>query len=219
MEICEGLASLEVLVCSLHHFQSAACLSAFKCLKRLRLEVSADWLATEESLFTHLPSSSMDSIEHLTITIGVSHAIHWPIWITQFKECPRLSTLNCILFEFAGNNSLPHYLKQLPKSLRQLNVPPIPFSKPLKSEEQELAFCSSPEFIDCFQHFPKKLARLSFGYPLQHPSEPRSKPLMLSDDCFTHLPPKLVSLFLKNVVGITERLENVIPRSCKILRR
>jgi hypothetical protein len=217
--VCERLESLESLTCDLHLLEHPSCLQAFKCLKALHFRVCLDYLADETSLFSNLSVSTVNTIESVVLDLmNPNPSRLWPTWVTQLRECPRLERINCTPFEMlCGNDCLPLYLKCLPPSLTELGMPPMPMflapSSPEKEKAETLAFISSPEFVDCFHHFPKSLTDLSFGYPCPNPSKDsnRAQPIMLPDDCFTHLPPSLTHLNLLNVVGLTERFWDIIP--------
>jgi hypothetical protein len=214
-EVCDRLESLEKLVCYLHHFESASCLSAFKCLKILEWSITEEELTFEEQLFSNFQKSCLQSVESVLLGL-MGRAPFWPIWLTQFKECQHLKTLKCSFFDIAraaGNDSMPLYLKCLPPSLTVLDVPPIavhPLS--IYQTQQIEASNSSPDFIECFHHLPTTLQSLSFGSAIWDPVSQQYMPVVLSDDCFTHLPTSLTHLNLINVCGLTERLWEIIPR-------
>ena len=205
--VCERLNSLQILDCSLHHLESASCLRGFKRLETLLLGVEQDFLSNEETLFSHLP---VETVDHVQLDISTDSAVFWPMWLVQLQSCKRLRSLTCTLERYCGNDSLPLYLKCLPSSLTELNVPPIPHSKSISLEKED-PLLSTPEFLDCFHHFPNKLASLCFGVPALDPAANDRVPIRLSDECFTHLPPSLTHLNLLNVTGITDRFWNVLP--------
>jgi hypothetical protein len=109
----------------------------------------------------------------------------------------------------------PEYFKHLPPSLTELKVPPVSWDTTTsKSASEEAAFLSSPEFIECFRHFPNTLTDLSFGFPLMNGGTGSYKPRKLIEDCFAHLPASLTRLNLENVsMCITDRFWDAIPPS------
>jgi hypothetical protein len=85
--VCERLELLKVLYCSLHHFESIGHLNAFKCLKSLYIEarLSRDSLS-QEALFSHLSTSSVDTIETINLTIANPQATQWPLCCINWKS-------------------------------------------------------------------------------------------------------------------------------------
>jgi hypothetical protein len=212
-EVCERMENLEELDCSSDHLALLSDLNAFIRLKGFVFNVKDARLTKEGKLFSHLSEALKDSLETIRIIITRQFGPLWPVWMAQLTEYRKLTSLACILDTFCGDNwlKIPTFLKCLPPSLTQLQVPPIPLSKPMNSLEEEVALIASPEFRKCFRHLPKSLIDLHFGFPRSHPEFHSPYPLRLSDDCFAHLPPSITHLSLSNVCGITEQFWDVIP--------
>jgi hypothetical protein len=210
-DICERLEALHELDCYMIHLESITCLGAFKFLKKLHLAVY-DVESLADSVFPPFISPFLETVNLEVLTTCCKQ---WPFWILQFKEHPSIRKLKCFLHyvdDGSANSQenedfeIPKHLKCLPIRIESLWIPP-----PLlpRTQESALPIISSPEFIDCFRHFPSTLRELTFAET--DPINNEELPLWLSDDCFTHLPPSLTHLQLQNVCGLTDHFWDIIP--------
>jgi hypothetical protein len=207
-DACKRLAFLQDLDCCLHNFATASCLSAFACLKKLKLYVVDEHLQSEESLLSHLTSPVM---EEISIEIGalLAPSRAWPSWLSQLTHHVNLRILSLEIRKphFTPPMTLPDYLKLLPPKLESLKLPPAL----LPSDQTEATeILSNPEFLDCYRHFPNTLTKLSFAHTIEI-GRRKSPPSWLSDDCFAHLPHSLTELVLEDIRGLTDRFWDVIP--------
>lgn len=232
--VCERLQTLEAIECYLHHFETSSCLSSLKCIQRLTMSVNEGHLSSEELLFTHLTSNNLQELS-LHISTPSQSVCTWPIWLSQLQNHDSIHTLSCSVNTWIANDAneegeqdeidlskdsnptwgtvsqiptIPEYLKCLPPKLESLYIHP-----PLLPQYQAKAapIISSPEFLDCFRHFPATLNSLIFADTPIDPSTFDQDVLWLSDECFTHLPPSLTQLEVLNVLGLTERFWDIIP--------
>jgi hypothetical protein len=216
--VYEGTEMLEVLECCLHHLESITCFNIFKRLKFLQLRVEEQHLSNEESIFSGFHQSSVDTLEELQLTMGAGATPPWPKWLLELEKFQNIKKLTCqtrmLMSEDEDRASvLPEHFKHLPPHLEELDVPPIPtpilFARTSNDDWENLV--SSPDFLDCFHHFPSSLTRLSIGGQFTDRLTLATRPLKLSDACFTHLPPNLTYLNLTTVIGLTNRIWEILP--------
>jgi hypothetical protein len=193
----------------LDQLESTSCLGALKSLKHLFLHVCQGHLASEQNLFSSL---SRETIEEISIGSDGRTYTHWKSWLAPLQECPNLKRLSCVMnTSFGLEFGLPLYLKCLPQSLIRLEIQPFAKCKSLECQsENDIAFLSSPEFVDCFHHLPRNLIDLNLGH--------YQNLVRLSDGCFTHLPPTLTRLNLAKISGITDLFWQLIPPHISVLQ-
>jgi hypothetical protein len=193
---CEGLEALEKLCCCLHHFESVSGLKSFKYLETLKLYVENGHTAFEEELFSHITSTQLTKVK---LSVSPPGAV-WPVWLSQCQKFDSMRVLNCRIDSSCDQVVVPEFLKRLPPRLKSLTVPSPML--PLQ-EAAAKSIISSPEFVDCYHHFPTTLTHLRF--------DSSNGSMRISDECFSQLPKSLTYLALGAIYGLTDRFWELIP--------